>query len=49
MTVLNASVDAPFPSFQTSILPIFRIKSAVATRFCIWATQRLREYIVKAT
>ena len=25
----------------------YRIKSAVATRFRIWATQRLREYIVK--
>jgi hypothetical protein len=25
----------------------YRVKSAVATRFRIWATQRLREYIVK--
>jgi hypothetical protein len=25
----------------------YRVKSAVATRFCIWATQRLREFIVK--
>ena len=25
----------------------YRVKSAVATRFLIWATQRLREYIVK--
>jgi|SRR5665213_522400 len=26
----------------------YRVKSAVATRFRIWATQKLREYIVKA-
>ncbi len=25
----------------------YRLKSAVATRFRIWATQKLREYIVK--
>ena len=25
----------------------YRVKSAVATRFRIWATQQLREYIVK--
>ncbi len=25
----------------------YRVKSAVATQFRIWATQRLREYIVK--
>jgi len=25
----------------------YRVKSAIATRFRIWATQRLREYIVK--
>ena len=25
----------------------YRVRSAVATRFRIWATQRLKEYIVK--
>jgi len=25
----------------------YRVKSRIATRFRIWATQRLREYIVK--
>jgi hypothetical protein len=26
----------------------YRVKSLIATRFCIWATQRLKEYIVKS-
>jgi len=25
----------------------YRVKSRGATQFCIWATQRLREYVVK--
>lgn len=25
----------------------YRVKSAIATRFCRWATERLKEYIVK--
>ena len=30
MAVLNAPVDAPFPSFQSSILPIFRSSGRAA-------------------
>lgn len=36
-----------FYSLDAIISVGYRVKSAVATRFRIWATQRLREYIVK--
>ena len=36
-----------FYNLEAVISVGYRVKSAVATRFCIWATQRLREYIVK--
>lgn len=36
-----------FYSLDAIISVGYRVKSAIATRFRIWATQRLREYIVK--
>jgi hypothetical protein len=38
-----------FYNLDAIISVVYRVKSAVATRFRIWATQRLREYIVPAT
>src|SRR3989338_5462740 len=37
----------PFYNLDMILSVGYRIKSAVATRFRIWATQRLHEYIVK--
>jgi len=34
-------------NLDTIISVGYRVKSAVATRFRIWATERLKEYIVK--
>jgi len=39
--------DIEFFNLDMIISVGYRVKSAVATRFRIWATQRLREYIVK--
>lgn len=42
---VNRTID--FYNLDAIISVGYRIKSVVATRFRIWATQRLREYIVK--
>jgi hypothetical protein len=39
--------DIPHYNLDVILSVGYRVKSAVATRFRIWATQRLREYIVK--
>jgi hypothetical protein len=39
--------DLPHYNLDVILSVGYRVKSAVATRFRIWATQRLREYIVK--
>jgi hypothetical protein len=39
--------DLPNYNLDVILSVGYRVKSAVATRFRIWATQRLREYIVK--
>ena len=39
--------DIPFYNLDMIISLGYRIKSSIATRFRIWATQRLKEYIVK--
>lgn len=41
------SYQVEFFNLDVIISVGYRVKSAVATRFRIWATQRLREYIVK--
>ncbi len=41
------SYQTKFYNLDAIISVGYRVKSAVATRFRIWATQRLREYIVK--
>lgn len=43
----NVSRSLDFYNLDAIISVGYRVKSAVATRFRIWATQRLREYIVK--
>ncbi|GHT37884.1 2-hydroxyacid dehydrogenase [Planctomycetales bacterium] len=43
----QVSRDIEFFNLDMIISVGYRVKSAVATRFRIWATQRLREYIVK--
>ena len=39
--------ELPFYNLDMIISLGYRIKSTIATRFRIWATQRLREYIIK--
>ena len=41
------SYQTKFYNLDAIISVGYRVKSAVATRFRIWATQKLREYIVK--
>ena len=43
----EVSRDIPFYNLDLIISLGYRIKSAIATRFRIWATQRLKEYMVK--
>jgi len=43
----QVSREIEFYNLDVIISVGYRVKSAVATRFRIWATQRLREYIVK--
>ena len=45
----NRQVKRPLDFYNLdAIIPVgYRVMSAVATRFRIWATQKLREYIVK--
>jgi hypothetical protein len=45
----NRQVKRPLDYYNLdAIISVgYRVKSAVATRFRIWATQKLREYIVK--
>jgi len=43
----KVSREIEFYNLDVIISVGYRVKSAVATRFRIWATQRLREYIVK--
>ncbi len=43
----NVQRQIEFYNLDMIISVGYRVKSAVATRFRIWATQRLREYIVK--
>src|SRR5580658_3194935 len=43
----DVSRGVDFYNLDAIISVGYRIKSAVATRFRIWATQKLREYIVK--
>lgn len=43
----NVSRSLDFFNLDAIISVGYRVKSAVATRFRVWATQRLREYIVK--
>ena len=45
--ILNVTGSLYFYYLYAIISFGYRLKSAVATRFRIWATQRLREYIVK--
>ena len=39
--------DIPYYNLDMIISLGYRIKSAIATRFRIWATQRLKEYMIK--
>ena len=39
--------EIPFYNLDMIISLGYRIKSAIATRFRIWATQRLKEYLIK--
>ncbi len=43
----NVQRDIPFYNLDMIISLGYRIKSSIATRFRIWATERLKEYIVK--
>ena len=43
----EVSREIPFYNLDMIISLGYRIKSAIATRFRIWATQRLKEYMVK--
>ena len=43
----EVSRDIPFYNLDLIISLGYRIKSAIATRFRIWATQRLKEYMIK--
>ena len=45
----NRQVKRPFDFYNLDVIISvgYRVKSAVATRFRIWATQQLREFIVK--
>jgi hypothetical protein len=43
----EVSRELPFYNLDMIISLGYRIKSAIATRFRIWATQRLKEYMVK--
>lgn len=43
----EVSRDIPFYNLDLIISLGYRIKSVIATRFRIWATQRLKEYMVK--
>ena len=43
----KVSREIEFYNLDVIISVGYRVKSAVATRFRIWATQRLREYIIK--
>jgi len=43
----NVERELPFYNLDLIISLGYRIKSRIATRFRIWATQRLKEYIVK--
>ena len=39
--------ELPFYNLDMIISLGYRVKSSIATRFRIWATQRLREYLIK--
>lgn len=43
----EVSRELPFYNLDMIISLGYRIKSAIATRFRIWATQRLKEYMIK--
>ena len=43
----EVSREIPFYNLDMIISLGYRIKSAIATRFRIWATQRLKEYMIK--
>lgn len=43
----EVSREMPFYNLDMIISLGYRIKSAIATRFRIWATQRLKEYMIK--
>lgn len=43
----EVSREIPFYNLDMIISLGYRIKSAIATRFRIWATQRLKEYLIK--
>jgi len=43
----NVKREIPFYNLDMIISLGYRIKSSIATKFRIWATQRLKEYIVK--
>ena len=43
----EVSREQPFYNLDMIISLGYRIKSAIATRFRIWATQRLKEYMIK--
>jgi len=43
----NVTRDIPFYNLDLIISLGYRIKSRIATQFRIWATQRLKEYIIK--
>ena len=43
----NVARDLPFYSLDMIISLGYRIKSRIATQFRIWATERLKEYIIK--
>ncbi len=47
----TGSVERSIPHYNldTIISVGYRVKSGVATRFRIWATDRLREYLVRGT
>lgn len=43
----NVQRDIPFYNLDMIISLGYRIKSSIATKFRIWATERLKEYIIK--
>ena len=43
----NVAREIPFYNLDMIISLGYRIKSAIATKFRIWATERLKEYIIK--